>query len=397
MFIIRFLHFLMGVVPFEAIGGFPERFLNLCVQNKIALWDCHSRKGILTACTTAKGYLRLRAVAKQTGMRLHHTGKSGLPFLLRRYRRRWGIAVGLLLFVTVLCVLSSFIWSVKVVGNETVSTQYITDTLASMGLKSGVLKSSIDPSALQSEGLVAMPELSWLAVNIKGSSAVVEVKERGMPPEIVPSDRPCNIKATQDGVILDITALDGVPMVQQGDAVVKGQLLISGTVEDKVGHTMLKHARGTVIAQTQRDIVVQVPYQQTKRTPSDKLTERRSLVLFGLRIPLTIGSNPQGNVDVQSVERPLSIGDVEFPISVRIDRYQPYTEEVITLSPEQAEEQARQQATNQAQTDLAGIEILNQAEDVQHADDVCTFTIHALCKEEIGLEEEIQYSAPDSP
>ena len=88
--------------------------------------------------------------------------------------------------------------------------------------------------------------------------------------------------------------------------------------------------------------------------------------------------------------------NVRYP-SVRIDRYQPYTEEVITLSPEQAEEQARQQATNQAQTDLAGIEILNQAEDVQHADDVCTFTIHALCKEEIGLEEEIQYSAPDSP
>lgn len=37
--IINFLRLILGFVEFEAKGGFPERFLNLCTVNGITLWQ----------------------------------------------------------------------------------------------------------------------------------------------------------------------------------------------------------------------------------------------------------------------------------------------------------------------------------------------------------------------
>ena len=39
MFLIDLFRFLAGYVLFCAVGGFPERFINLCTAGKIPVWD----------------------------------------------------------------------------------------------------------------------------------------------------------------------------------------------------------------------------------------------------------------------------------------------------------------------------------------------------------------------
>lgn len=185
----------------------------------------------MKAFTTLKSYKKFRPYARKAGVRLRVRERRGLPFLLRRYRKRIGIALGVAVFFGILWGLSLFVWSVEVTGNTSVSTDYILNNLSSLGFHQGTLKSEFDVVDLQRRCLVEMPELSWIAINIRGSNAVVEVAaERDLPPEIIPSDRPCNIKASASGQILELEVYDGKAMVLRGEGVTEGQLLVSGSL-----------------------------------------------------------------------------------------------------------------------------------------------------------------------
>ncbi|MCI8497559.1 MAG: sporulation protein YqfD, partial [Clostridiales bacterium] len=230
MFILRLLRFLAGSVEFSAFGVFPERFLNLCTQNHIPLWMVRCGQNRVTACTLARRYKKMRALAKKSGVRLKSGRRRGLPFILHRYRKRVGLLAGIVLFIGILYTLSLFVWTVEITGNTSVDEQTIRDTLSSLGLRPGVLSSSVSPDELKRDALLELPELSWLTINLKGSSVIVEVRERVVPPIVVPEDRPCNIVADIPGQIVTLEVYAGKAEVQKGDAVTQGQLLVSGTI-----------------------------------------------------------------------------------------------------------------------------------------------------------------------
>lgn len=95
MFFIRFFRWLLGWVRFEAEGGFPERLLNQAAKQGIALWNS-SRQGIvLTSCCYARSYRKLRPLAKKASVRMRVRDRRGLPFFLRKYRARLGLAAGM--------------------------------------------------------------------------------------------------------------------------------------------------------------------------------------------------------------------------------------------------------------------------------------------------------------
>lgn len=61
----------------------------------------------------------------------------------RKYRKRVGIVAGILLFFGILAFLGNFVWTIEVVGNETVSSDEILDFLKEEGLKIGSYKSAL--------------------------------------------------------------------------------------------------------------------------------------------------------------------------------------------------------------------------------------------------------------
>ena len=77
--------------------------------------------------------------------------------------------------------------------------------------------------------------MAWLAVNLSGSVARVEVKERTLPPTPTDPNRPSNIRAARDGRIIEFSVYGGEAAVQNGDAVTEGMLLVSGVIEGEKG------------------------------------------------------------------------------------------------------------------------------------------------------------------
>lgn len=392
MFILRFIQFLFGYVQFRAAGGFPERFLNLCSRNHILLWNVRGKFYVLTARTAVKNYKKLRPFARRSGMRLRVMERHGVPFFLHRHRKRVGALVGFIIFVLFLVHFSSLLWTIDVVGNQTSDTEHIMAVFSELGLEKGVKTQDIDITAIELEALQRLPELSWVAVNMKGSHASIEVRERVMTPELLDEKTPCNVVASYSGKIVKLEAYDGNGVAKIGESVLEGDLLISGVLEDKAAGVTYKHARGVVMAQTQRQFAVEIPLDFEEKQFTGKTVRHRSLEFFGLRIPLYLGKAPTENADYAQKTRRLKIAGIAMPIAVHTEMWTGYELHPRKRTQAEAESVAKEQiAAEMAAQGFGQKVILDTKEEIRMTESSCQYSVLYLCEENIGREAEILF------
>ncbi len=369
-----------ATVLIECEGGFPERFLNEAAGREVALWDV-SRRGISLFCRCkAADYRTLRVAARAASVRMRVRERCGLPFLLRPFRLRWGLLAGTLVFVLLLQLLSSRVWIVRIVGNEQVTDEAIREVLRPLGIYEGASPAVMDLPALQLTALERLPDIVWLTVNVEGSTATVEVRERQQAQPIAP-DEPANVVAARDGVIVRVDAVSGQSMVKVGDAVTEGTLLISGVMDSKVG-PLLKHAAGVVTARTTRTLTVTVPFAERIPSPTPRTISRPCLYLFGWRIPLYAAADIEGTYTQERLHYPLCAGGKALPVGMEVTRLT-FDETVICT---RSETEARTVAHARLAEAVGALDVMIEAENVteRKTDEGWVLTGTYTCLEEIG-------------
>ena len=320
MLFIRLFHFLAGYVVFVAAGGFPERFVNLCADRGVPVWDVRPRDGYLLGKTTVRGYRRLRVPAKRAGMRLRVRDKCGVPFFLHRNRRRFGVPVGAAVFLLVFALLSARLWMIDVGGNDLLTTDTVREALRQAGIREGMRSGDIDASAAEQELLRLLPGVDWIALNVDGSVLHVALREDTVP-ETNEVQKPCHIVASRDGFLVRLEPYEGQAAARIHTAVQKGELLVSGAKEHQNGVT-LHHAAGYAEAQTTRTLRAQIT-DRTYPQPTKKRL-RTALRIFGVHLPLG-DPKPVGNSIFFSYETFLTAGDDRLPLSRVVYRSTFYT------------------------------------------------------------------------
>ena len=381
MFLLRLYRFLTGYVIFCAEGGFPERFVNLCAATRIPVWDIRPEGDRLVGRTTPGAYLRLRTAAKRSGMRLRTDRKRGVPFFLRRHRKRWGLAVGCVVFVALLSLLSSRVWVIRCSGMETLTTGMLREALRAEGVYEGMDPDGFNASVTERRMLRRVPKLAWIALNVDGSVLYVQVREILQTDEAVDYAHPCHIVASRDGFLTRLETYEGQQIALLRSAVQKGALLISGTVEQQDGSVTLHHAKGYAEAQTTREIVCTTEKKQTYPYVRAK-TSRACLHLFSLYIPL--GLPPTGEGMYYTYESALTAGGMRLPVSVIVSRATRFADGK-TLSAKQRTMLLLSDLCAETAKELRGCRILGA--DVQTTDTVCRATFRVL--ENIGVPQEI--------
>jgi len=387
MLLVRLVRWLTGWIRFEAEGGFPERLLNLSSHGGIDLWSM-SRSGItLSACCPARAYRSIRAPAHRAGMRMHVTERHGAPFFLRRWQKRTGIIAGVIVFAVIINIFSSRIWIIQVRGNETANSEQIIAVMEKYGIREGVNPSRLVTEQIQLEAISELPELAWFTVNLSGSTAYIDVAERVVAPEMIPSDTPSNIKAACDGRIISVEAYTGQALVKPGDAVIKGALLVSGVVESKTG-AMFRRSRAKIMAETHHKIEVTVPLSETVVQPVGEAIFRPYLHLFSLDIPLFTDGAIDTDVYSDGITRrsPVMVNNVPLPIGFISTRYEKYESVTITRTEQQAAGIAADKlAELERNLDGAEIRAVNRAGELRG--DVYVLTGSYECVEDIAVEE----------
>jgi similar to stage IV sporulation protein len=395
MLFLRLWNYLRGYVIILVEGYFLEKFINICTHRQIYLWDIKRQKDCrMKLKLSIQGFRLIRPIARKTGCRVRIAGKRGLPFLMNRYRKRKTFLVGAVAFILLFFFLSSFVWDVEISGNQKMVTEVVSRQLASMGIKPGVWKYGINTDRVADDLVLGNEEIAWVGVILKGTRIRVTVKERVLPPEIIPVDVPCNIVANRDGLIKAVIAKEGQDLVKAGDTVTRGQVLISGRVVNKNDETKVRmvHAMGTVEARTWYEGTSPVVVKTIEQVRTGRKKDHYSLVVLDKRLPLFHGKIGFSNFEKIEIRKRLSLGeDMVFPFAFTIDSYY----EIQDVENEMELEEAEQLAADYAYK-LASEEVPEKAEIVntnldyaQLEDGSCEARVIIECLEDIGIMEEI--------
>lgn len=270
----------------------------------------------------------LEACAQKTGCSIEVLGWGGVPAFFRRFRGRQVWTVGLLLFAAGLYLLSSFIWVVRVEGNERLTQEEILIACEEMGLRPGAWKRGVDTEAVTNELLMQFSDISWVSVGIEGTDVTIKLAETIEKAELIDRETPCDIIAAADGVILQITAERGTPMVQTGDVVKKGDVLISSELliglEGEEQHTEYTAAEGAVTARIWQRLTEEMPLQYEEVLYSGVEKENYS-ILFSEKELDIIRPDGAGEWEKELLqETPLALGDFQVPLSLRKEIWKEY-------------------------------------------------------------------------
>lgn len=222
------LNYICGYVNISIEGYYIEKFINMCISKRIFLWNMRREKStFLLANISIKDFKRLKTIIKKTKCKVEINRKSGIPFLLNKYRKRKIFIIAFLIITILVFITSRFIWHIEISGNERISTEDILESLKDSGLKLGIYKSKINTQNIIRKIRLDRDDIAWMSIDVNGTNAIVKIVENTRKPDIMNKTDYCNIVANKSGVIEKISAKTGTIMVNVGDVVKEGTLLVA--------------------------------------------------------------------------------------------------------------------------------------------------------------------------
>ena len=229
-----FFRYLKGYVRVRLKGYSPERFLNLCRARSIEIWDLRSSGLTYEMNLGIRDFRKLKPLRKKARAHVEIIERHGLPFFLHRNRNRKMFPVGILLCVAFLYVMSLYIWNIHIEGKYSRTTDVILDYLETEHVVHGMKKSQVDCKEIQSMIRLEFPDIIWVSAEVKGTRLLIRVRENmdtGTEEALEEPAEKTDLAAARSGVVTSVLVRSGKALVQAGDEVEKGQLLVTGRLD----------------------------------------------------------------------------------------------------------------------------------------------------------------------
>lgn len=230
-------------------GNRAERFINLCAKNNIRLEEIHRTDEYVYAAAPGFCESRIKELAGKADAEVKVIKKSGLLYSFIHYRNRIVFFLMPLMFITVLFILSRYIWSVEITGNRFITNDILYNYLELQGWSYGCPISGMAPEQMEWQLREDFPVITWVNVVIKGTCLRIDIKENeyGAGGQSANADstspRYGNIVAGEQGTVASIITRTGIPQCQEGDEVSPGQILVSGEIPiyNNTGDTIISY------------------------------------------------------------------------------------------------------------------------------------------------------------
>lgn len=392
MFFKIWINYIIGYVNIKIESYFIERFINICISKKIFLWNIERKKStILYANISIKDYKRLKEIAKKTKSRVKIEDKKGLPFILHKYRKR-KIFIGFFILILIgLIATSNFIWNIDIKGNDNISKEEIIEILNQNGFKIGINKNKIDTDFIINKIRLQRDDIAWVGINMKGTNAIVEIKEANKAPEIIDENEYCNIISNKNASITKINVQNGTAAVSVGDIVKEGDILVKGYMEGKYTGIRYVHSTADIEAKVWYSKKEKFYLNQEIQVPTGATEQKYTLNLNNLKINLYKTLSKFQNYDTINESKKLMLfSNFYLPIEIiKTTNYEyemqskTYTEEELTeIATKQLEETLEQEIENKSN-------ILNKQVNVYPNEGYIEVEVIYEVLENIGIKEKI--------
>lgn len=380
---IQLFRWLLGWVSFSITGSCGVWL----TKAGSSVWRVKKENGVVCACCLAGSYHRLSELAQDCKCQLQIQKRAGLPFILKRYRLRIGLAVGGCLAVAVIFASGVFVWRVDVNGNLEISTAELLEKAGECGLHSGVLICSVDTQEIEYQLQSCFPQIAWISINRDGANFIIEISEATAKPERLDDSEPCNVAAAYDGIILSVEPYNGFPLVKAGDVVKKDDLLVSGIKEiEDSGQVLYAHANAKVVAQVEREQDFVRPMSDVRVEKTGEQQTVRKLNLFGVKIPLSFSGKPDEPYEESTYTQPVEIFGVRLPFTIETHTYELIDQTLIQNDQEQMKRLLTDDARQWEQEQLLGAKILDRSYAFEATED--SILLHATYSVEQRIDEQ---------
>lgn len=229
---LSFLRYIRGYYLIKLSGYSPERFFNLCRLNGIILWNIVPYKGYYTYKIRHRDYKKIQTFLEKTKVTAEIQAEYGLPFFMRKNKKRKIFFAGIGVTFVFLYSMSFFIWSFSFEGNEKIHDDILFRFVNSLGVDYGTYKDAIDIQMIEEEIREYFDGISWVSVRVSGTELIVSVKENYVSTEVADAaEGVCDdLVSGTDGTIISMITRKGVPKVKIGDTVNAGTILVEGKV-----------------------------------------------------------------------------------------------------------------------------------------------------------------------
>ncbi len=231
---IELFKFFKGYLCIRVTGFSPERFMNLCSNKGILLWNIHKEQNEYYMCLSIDGFYQLRPVVRKTGTKVAIVKRCGLPFLMSGMWKRKVFITGFVLTAVFWMWTSRYIWEIDISGNFTITDDIIIEYLNDNNILIGMNKDELNIENLEKGLRKEFYEITWTSAKLEGTKLFIEIKENEKIE--LESENKINQYAASDlvaakaGKIVSIVVREGIPQVKVGQMVEAGDILVSGMI-----------------------------------------------------------------------------------------------------------------------------------------------------------------------
>lgn len=236
-----------------------NKFLNYLIYNKIYYDSLNKYNEYFVLDVSYDDYLYIRRRYK-----CHIVKYYGKKNIVNMYENNKYVLLSLIISFMLLFLLCNTIFDIKINSDNKDIINIINNSLSDNGI--GLYKRKVSFDKLNSIKNKILEDnkdtLEWIEIREKGCIYYIDVTPRVKSNNNVDNALPSDIVAEKDGVIKHIVVHRGSKIIDNGDYVKKGDILISGNIIKNENVIDKVHSEGVIYAETWKTVNISIPFKR---------------------------------------------------------------------------------------------------------------------------------------
>lgn len=236
-----------------------NKFLNYLIYNKIYYDSLNKNNEYFVLDVSYDDYLYIRRRYK-----CHIVKYYGKKNIVNMYENNKYVLLSLIISFMLLFLLCNTIFDIKINSDNKDIINIINNSLSDNGIDVYKRKVSFDKlNSIKNKILEDNKDtLEWIEIREKGCIYYIDVTPRVKSNNNVDNSLPSDIVAEKDGVIKHIVVHRGSKVIDNGDYVKKGDILISGNIIKNENVIDKVHSEGVIYAETWKTVNISIPFKR---------------------------------------------------------------------------------------------------------------------------------------
>lgn len=206
-------------------------------------------------------------------------------------KMRFFLIFGAFLFI-IFNIFSSFmVFDIKIYGNTRVEKSQIIEVLNSYNINIGKLINNQNFNFIETEITNNIDDISLCSIIKKGSTIIVNIKEKLKNDELEFISQGKDIVATKNFTITELVVANGTAKKKVGDSAKAGDVIVAGYVVDANGKKINCKASASIKAKTWLSATEIYPKQLELNVRTGKKITNSYFQLFGIKYPIKSNKN----------------------------------------------------------------------------------------------------------